>query len=121
MDSENSFDSAFITAVNEKEMIAINTKLQNDIDYISKIFSNLDDMVAESKGYFKGDLADVFFHKYTQYQLYYKRIIENLDSFREDLVNVKLNYKGKSDSIKTSEVNVNEEERLGELSGIQNT
>ena len=118
MGSETKYSDSFITAISEKELALIDVKLGDYIDYISKSFNNLNDLIDESNSYFKGDFADSFVNKYSQYQSYHSCIIENLNSFKTDLVNVMKNYIGFNKSITTSEVKVNDIEGKGDLNGV---
>ena len=72
---------------NEHDYIVSVNRLQTYIDSISKILSNMDDLVLESNEYFSGSLADSFNSKYSQFQMNHKRIIENLNHLKSEYMN----------------------------------
>ena len=71
--------------INNKKII-VNNKLQDYINYITKSLNNIDEMIGEAHEYFDGDLAGVFYSKCFQYQNFFKLIVENLETYRTELL-----------------------------------
>ena len=88
MNSDLSFDKYLMRSVSQKDLNAINVKLQNNIDSIMRVFNNIEDLIAESNNYFQGDFGEAFNNKYSEFQENFLRILDGLDSFRSDLVNI---------------------------------
>lgn len=70
--------------MNEHEYNISVNKLQTYIDSITKILSDMDDLVFESEEYFSGTFGEAFQNKYSQFQLNHKHIIENLNTLKNE-------------------------------------
>ena len=105
-------------AINEDEMNILISNLSDYIDNVSKSFSEMDTLVQESNVFFNGDVADKFRKKYGHFSDEYKTIINNLESYKTDLINVRNNFIGFDKTRKATEVNEIKLEEGGNLSGV---
>lgn len=106
------------TGVNDNEMTALITDLSDSIDNISKTLDNISSTVLDSNNYLNGDVGSKFRAKFAEFEESFKTIVNNLNSFKTDLINVKNNYIGEDKSIVTNDVTHSKLDEGGNLSGV---
>lgn len=85
MDNTNDFT----IGINENALDDIMLKLNNDIDTISTLLHDIEMKFYDIDQYFKGDVADGVKSKFKSYSDQFEGIRDNLNTYVNDLMNVK--------------------------------
>ena len=79
----------FTIGINENALDDIMLKLNNDIDSISTLLHDIEMKFYDIDQYFKGDVAESVQNKFKSYSSQFEGIKENLNTYVNDLMNVK--------------------------------
>ena len=83
------FNGDIVGGINEQDLDDVILQLNNKIDSITETLNNVKMKFYDSKDYFKGDVADKFQAQFKAYSDQYELLKDNLNSYVNDLLNVK--------------------------------
>lgn len=81
-----------IKGINEEGLDILIKEFYNSIETINKTFTNINDLIVETKEYFKCDNADLLRNKFDEFKINFDKINNKLLSYSDYLVNVKIKY-----------------------------
>ncbi len=82
-------DNDFTIGINEPALDDIMLKLNNDIDTISTLLHDIEMKMYDINEYFSGDVSDKVKNKFKSYSDQYDTLKDNLNTYVNDIMNVK--------------------------------
>ena len=82
-------DNDFTIGINEPALDDIMLKLNNDIDTISILLHDIEMKMYDINEYFSGDVSDKVKNKFKSYSDQYDTLKDNLNTYVNDIMNVK--------------------------------
>ena len=82
-------DNDFTIGINETALDDIMLKLNNDIDTISTLLHDIEMKMYDINEYFSGDVSDKVKNKFKSYSDQYDTLKDNLNTYVNDIMNVK--------------------------------
>ncbi len=91
---------ANIIGISETELDSIIQAMNVDIIRIATIFEMMEELVDESKSYSNDEIGNAIRNKFGEFRDEFPKIKNNLDSYVNDLKQVKINYRDHAAHIK---------------------
>ena len=102
---------------NEKGLDSLILELSNISETIASCLSSMETLINDTSLYFQGDVADSLRNKFSNIILEFPVINSNLESFKNDFINIKNNHIGFDINFNTSTVEKTTTEG-GDYSGV---
>ncbi len=92
------FDTAnsnYVTGINEYGLRNLILEVYNYRDRISKILTTAEDLVAETKYYYKGEDGDLYRERFKEFSANFSTLLENVKGYGDVLNKVFQDYRNK--------------------------